>query len=117
MVVRSHVVFPMRAFRSIAHAFFTTCIVIVFTKELLGATGHWRDRRDGWTRVSAAPPDSARSIPVHPLRLGEFLEGIEDFETGAAEVLVVAGHNREAVPPRSRRDVAVLDGHSVASLS
>ena len=46
----------------------------------------------------------------------QLFEGIEDSEAGPTEILIVAGNDRESVPPGRRCNVAVLDRHSVTGL-
>jgi len=48
------------------------------------------------------------------LCLRKFFEWIEDFQTGPAEVPVVAGDNSEPMSQGRRGDVSVLDGHPLA---
>src|SRR3989304_9210901 len=44
----------------------------------------------------------------------QFLERIEHLQAGPAEVLIVAGHDRQTVPPGGGGNVAVLHGHALA---
>ena len=44
---------------------------------------------------------------------GQFLERVEDFQSGPAKVFVVAGDDGEVVSASGRRDVAVFDRHAL----
>ena len=53
---------------------------------------------------------------VATTRLTQFPEGIEDLESRTSKVTVVPGRDGQAVSPRRRRDVAVLDRHALPRL-
>jgi hypothetical protein len=70
----------------------------------------------GGTRIRSVSFAVIGTGPSETTQLRELSEGVEHFEPWAPKVSVVSCRDRQPVASRSRGDVAVLDGHTLAGL-